>query len=192
MKRIAYILLLSGLLTNSCTNTSTSDSNQIVIRNPTAAERPDAFFTITADELPAELAEADLRELVVYQGESPLPCQANDLDDDGRADELACVVDLMPDASKTLTLDTTTDPPSFPSRTQAELSHKVDGYWEDREYMGGSFQNVQELHVPEEHTDHSYYIRYEGSAIAFANSLWTNFELVDSTSDGGLKRQTTE
>ena len=29
-----------------------------------------------------------------------------------------------------------------------------------------------------------YYIRYEGSAIAFANSLWTHFELVDSTSDG--------
>jgi len=162
MKRIAYILLLSGLLINSCTNSSNSESDQLVINNPTDSERTDAFFTIPADELPADLAESDLGEIVIYQGDTPLPCQANDLDSDGRADELACVVNLSAKASETLILDTTTDPPSFPSRTQAELSHKVDGYWEDREYMGGTFQNVQELQVPEEHTDHSYFIRYEG------------------------------
>ena len=28
--------------------------------------------------------------------------------------------------------------------------------------MEGSFKNVAELHVPEEHTDHSWFIRYEG------------------------------
>ncbi len=162
MKRLAYILLLSGLLTNSCSNISNADSNQITVSNPSDAERTDAFFSIPIDELPADLAKADLSHLVVYRGEAPLPCQANDLDDDGQADELACVIDLAPAASETLTLNTTTDPPSFPSRTQAELSHKVDGYWEDREYMGGTFQNVEELHVPEEHTDHSYFIRYEG------------------------------
>lgn len=47
-------------------------------------------------------------------------------------------------------------------RTYAELSVKKGGQWEGREYKGGTFENVQELTLPEGHTDHSYYIRYEG------------------------------
>ncbi|MCB0639573.1 MAG: DUF4861 family protein, partial [Lewinella sp.] len=44
----------------------------------------------------------------------------------------------------------------------AELSHKVNGSWNEREYEGGEFRNVDSLRVPPEHTDHSWYIRYEG------------------------------
>jgi hypothetical protein len=50
----------------------------------------------------------------------------------------------------------------YPKRTQAELSIKVGGKFVDRTYEGGRFQNVQYLRVPPEHTDHSWYIRYEG------------------------------
>lgn len=46
--------------------------------------------------------------------------------------------------------------------TYAELSIKEGGEWKEREYIKGSFKNVQELNVPKEHTDHSWYIRYEG------------------------------
>ena len=46
--------------------------------------------------------------------------------------------------------------------TYAEISVKTGGQWEGREYVGGSFENVEELTLPPEHTDHSYYIRYEG------------------------------
>ena len=46
--------------------------------------------------------------------------------------------------------------------TYAEISVKKGGEWEGREYIGGSFENVDEVNLPEEHTDHSYYIRYEG------------------------------
>lgn len=44
----------------------------------------------------------------------------------------------------------------------AELSIKDGGKWQGNEYIGGSFKNVNELTLPAEHTDHSYYIRYEG------------------------------
>ena len=47
-------------------------------------------------------------------------------------------------------------------KTYAEISVKKGGQWEGREYVGGTFENVQELTLPPEHTDHSYYIRYEG------------------------------
>lgn len=50
----------------------------------------------------------------------------------------------------------------YPKRTQAEISHKVNGKFEDRKYIGGEFKNVDSLRVPDEHTDHSYFIRYEG------------------------------
>lgn len=47
-------------------------------------------------------------------------------------------------------------------KTYAEISVKRGGEWEGREYKGGEFENVSSLEVPEQHTDHSYYIRYEG------------------------------
>lgn len=60
---------------------------------------------------------------------------------------------------------------SFAKRTQAELSVKEEGKWEQVkkkngtqqfEYKGGTFSNVNYLRVPDNHTDHSFYIRYEG------------------------------
>lgn len=47
-------------------------------------------------------------------------------------------------------------------KTYAEISIKKGGNWEGREYIDGDFENVSRVDVPEEHTDHSWYIRYEG------------------------------
>ena len=53
-------------------------------------------------------------------------------------------------------------------KTYAELSIAEGGEWVDgskghKEYKDGtSFKNVDELQVPKSHTDHSWYIRYEG------------------------------
>ena len=55
-----------------------------------------------------------------------------------------------------------------PSSTYAEISIAEGGEWVDgskghKEYIGGtSFKNVDQLTVPKEHTDHAWYIRYEG------------------------------
>lgn len=51
---------------------------------------------------------------------------------------------------------------SLAKNTYAELSIKEGGEWKGREYEGGTFKNVDSLSLPESHTDHSYYIRYEG------------------------------
>jgi len=49
----------------------------------------------------------------------------------------------------------------------AEISVKQGGQWQDgprghMEYVGGSFQAVETLEIPPQHTDHTWYIRYEG------------------------------
>ncbi|MCG9972884.1 DUF4861 family protein [Christiangramia crocea] len=51
---------------------------------------------------------------------------------------------------------------SISSETYAEISVKEGGKWVGREYEGGEFKNVDSLTVPENHTDHSWFIRYEG------------------------------
>jgi len=51
---------------------------------------------------------------------------------------------------------------NYQKRTQAELSIKMGGKFVNRKYEGGTFQNVNFLKVPPEHTDHSFFIRYEG------------------------------
>lgn len=49
------------------------------------------------------------------------------------------------------------------AKTNAEISIAQGGQWEGREYKNRtSFKNVTHLKVPKEHTDHSYYLRYEG------------------------------
>ena len=52
-------------------------------------------------------------------------------------------------------------------KTYSEISIATGGKWIDgtrghEEYSGGSFTNVQTLKVPKNHTDHSWYLRYEG------------------------------
>ena len=48
-------------------------------------------------------------------------------------------------------------------KTYAEISIAKGGEWKGREYLGGKhFKNVDELQVPTSHTDHSWFIRYEG------------------------------
>lgn len=52
---------------------------------------------------------------------------------------------------------------SFQPLTHAELWHKTGGEFIDRKYLGGGdFQEVNYLRVPDECTDHSFYIKYEG------------------------------
>ena len=50
----------------------------------------------------------------------------------------------------------------MPPKTYAEISIKDGGHWEGREYIDGHFKNIDSLKVPAEHTDHSWFIRYEG------------------------------
>jgi hypothetical protein len=51
----------------------------------------------------------------------------------------------------------------YPKRTYAELSHKIGGRFEGREYKGDfSWIKPNYLRVPDNFSDHAYYIKYEG------------------------------
>ncbi|SFU27538.1 protein of unknown function [Pustulibacterium marinum] len=47
-------------------------------------------------------------------------------------------------------------------QTYAELSIREGDDWKPEKFGGGAFMNVDSLQLPEGHSDHAYYIRYEG------------------------------
>ncbi len=87
-----------------------------------------------------------------------------DINEDEVADKLIIKSNLSP--KENVELDVASNWAKIKNglkKTQAEISVKTGGQWVERKYEGGgAFENVSQLKVPAEHTDHSYYIRYEG------------------------------
>ncbi|KAA5827987.1 DUF4861 domain-containing protein [Algibacter amylolyticus] len=80
---------------------------------------------------------------------------------------LLCLFSCKDKQSKTNT-NTTVGEEITEVKTYAELSIAQGGEWKDgprghKEYSNGtSFKNVNSLQVPQEHTDHTWFLRYEG------------------------------
>ena len=155
-----------------------SNSNLIAmieIANPSAFSRVDEPMQFSLDEL--GLVEGDQRasQLLARIDKTSLPTQVIDQDANGRADHLLFLSTLQPHEKQMISIVLNTDTThrvASVKRTQAEVSHKVDGQWQPREqkpqlqeYVGGEFSNVRHLQAPPQHTDHSNYIRYEGPGI---------------------------
>lgn len=126
-------------------------------------ERTDAFVLVPKEKLTPLFPLIQSSHLTVLEGDQSIPFQWVD---NGTEQGLVLVFPNFKEFEKKIIhviYDEQTVPNhNFTKRTQAELSHKVGGYFENRKYVGGNFQNVQSLKVPSEHTDHSWYIRYEG------------------------------
>lgn len=130
--------------------------------NPSTFARPDEIIDLDLAEL--GLAPDATADLVARIGGEPIPLQVWDRDGDGTLDRLSVQLDLEPAARADIEIRR--EPgvnPNFPRRVQAEVSHKVGGEWNERVYEGGEWkQQVAELTPPPQHTDHSFFIRYEG------------------------------
>lgn len=138
---------------------------KIAVENPFDQMRKDAAVFLPLEKIKAKQPDFNARAFVVFHEQQELSSQASDLDGDGNADQIVCIADFAPNEKKALTLryaKSGAQSREYPKRTQAELSHKFGGKFVNRKYEGGAFQNVQHLRVPPEHTDHSFYIRYEG------------------------------
>lgn len=161
---ICYLAILSA-----CTNTAQKEKevnpNQFSVKNTIDAPRKDALVEIEASDLTTQFPAVKGASIKFTEKDKNIPFQAIDKDGDGQADEYALLLDFEAGEEKTILVTTLAEgeaAPEFKKRTQAEISHKINGEWKEREYMNGEFQNVDFLRVPPEHTDHSWFIRYEG------------------------------
>lgn len=162
------ILVFLPLLTacgSGAAEAPANDEATFTVSNTLDAPRKDALLLLDAATLQKKFSDLDLTKVKFTNGESDVAFQANDANGDGTAETYALILDFAAKEEKSIQLVELAEGekmPTFTKRTQAEISHKINGHWEDREYMDGEFQNVDHLNVPPEHTDHSWFIRYEG------------------------------
>lgn len=149
-------ILFLSLLIFGCTD-SGSDQ-RVSLNNPTDLTRNEVV-TIN-------LSNFDLDDSNIYleSENNSVPFEEVDKDQDGTVDRIRFLVKLDPNESKTIFIKSgNASQSNEPQKlTQAEISVKKGGEWQERKYVGGEFENVKSLRVPKEHTDHSNYIRYEG------------------------------
>lgn len=128
----------------------------ISVKNPSSEKYTDYLIEISNSELTTETNLADFGNIVALNGQEELASQYSN-------DRLYILIEnLKPGEEKQLQIIEGNPTKKYQKRTQAELSVKTGGYFENRKYIEGDFENIQYLRVPDEHTDHSYYIRYEG------------------------------
>jgi hypothetical protein len=169
LRWIAAFLLIVGFggFNNGCRNIKREYalSIRIFIANPAALDRKNEAVFLNVAEIKAKHPEFNPDAFIVVSDGDELASQADDLNGDGSADQIVFESDFKAKQNKALTLHFAKHGVKirpYPKRTQAELSHKFGGRFVNRKYQGGTFRNVQSLRVPPEHTDHSFFIRYEG------------------------------
>ena len=136
----------------------------VKVTNTLQTIREQVFIAISSTELKKNYADFNQDGFVVIDGDKEIPSQFNskDSNDSGIVFVLEKLGPLEVHNVIVRYHPTKTIIHQYPKRTQAELSCKTGGEWKNREYMGGTYTNVDYLRVPPEHKDHSWFIRYEG------------------------------
>ncbi len=135
---------------------------EVDVQNPSDFAREQEQIAILLSDL---AVAPNTTELSAWQGNTELPSQLIDRDEDGAVDHIVVNLNLPSAAHLQFSLKASPATLSLPKLTQAEISHKVGGEWQGKHYVGGTFQNVQSLTPPAQYTDHSEFIRYEGPGI---------------------------
>ncbi|MEQ8472233.1 MAG: DUF4861 family protein [Marinoscillum sp.] len=146
---VFYILII---IMTGCTTEEKSVGYGIT--NPSDQSRSEVIKIDVSDQ------KLPLKGYGLKVGSKVIPGELIDINGDGTGGELYIFLNFEPNETLKGGLVPTEASPK--KLTQAELSIKTGGEWEGRKYKGGTFENVDFLEVPEEHTDHSYFIRYEG------------------------------
>jgi len=152
-------------------NKSTNEITLLVTNNSNY-DIKDFLIKVPIQNISKKYPDFRAEYCIVMEANQEIPSQVIDDDDDNKADYIVFAVTINKKEVIEYQFFQTSlinKERNYPKRTQAELSCKFGGRFEKRkddsekyEYVGGEFKNVNFLKVPPEHTDHSWYIRYEG------------------------------
>lgn len=156
---LVILIMAIALFSGGCSHQNGQDHTiQVQVTNTSPIVMYNVLIAIEFEELENIAPELNPEMIVVLAGKQEIPSQF--------AQNKICFIasELKPDQKTIFTIKEAQSLPErqYQKRTQAELSVKTGGYFENRKYIGGDFENINYLRVPDEHTDHSYYIRYEG------------------------------
>lgn len=136
----------------------------VTVFNPLKTGRENEMIIIPASTIDKQIPDFNPKAFAVMDGNVEIPSQYNFRDQFNRG-MAVMLPNLQGGETRKLTVRYKKDGAvvrHYAKMTQAEISHKSEGEWRNREYIGGTFHNVNYLRVPPEHKDHSWFIRYEG------------------------------
>lgn len=142
---------------------ATAETFSLTIKNPTGQNWKGETFEVSTDFITKGKSDVEWSKIRFSDGDK-IPFQLIDNDENGTPEKVLLLADVNAKGEKKIDVAFLDEKPNniFTKRTYAEISHKVNGEWKERKYIGGEFKNVKKLNVPPEHTDHSEFIRYEG------------------------------
>lgn len=157
MKRIDLTILSIALIFGSCTDLNNVKTIELTLTNTLEVARVDEYMEIDLDKLNLN-GELKNLGIIVQDGERVIPSQLV------CSDKLGFVLNFDPKEEKVVTIKAGNQimPHKYLSRTYAEIAMKVGSEFKDGKYLGGRFQNFQEVRIPEGHTDHNALFKYEG------------------------------
>jgi hypothetical protein len=146
---ISVLIILSAV---GCHSPDIKTDPEIVIKNPSDGGAISQLVTLTFS---AE-KQKELSQFNTVGFDSEWRALAND------EKALDILVSLAPGEEKTVSFSADSQP--VEDVAYAELSVRTGGKWQGKAYQadGFSFENVKQFDSPEQLTDHSYYLRYEG------------------------------
>ncbi|KPK87328.1 MAG: hypothetical protein AMS27_02755 [Bacteroides sp. SM23_62_1] len=150
---LIFLVILSGCVSKN------NEIATIEVRNTASVDIPDAIIRI-ADTGILDKINSTSGTSINVRSDTIHPMQL--IREKDTIIELLFLCELKANEGKFFTISKTDQQVNFKRRTQAEISIKKGGEWQGRLYQGGLFENIEFLRVPDEHTDHSSYIRYEG------------------------------
>lgn len=115
-------IALSVLIFASCNAQKKSAGSTIVLKNTTNIEVPQKAISIKRNQLSLN-NQTGIYPIVIYKNDT-IPVQLNDLDGDGKWDELFLVTDFTAKEVKTATLSWSETDPKFPVKTSVRFGKR--------------------------------------------------------------------
>lgn len=175
LKKIGLVSL--SFVVAACTSEKTSETHgaKKVVSTLATAEITNAHnFPLQKEpvyfsfyDLGIDNTSEQIKNLSISLNKKAYPSQIVDIDGNGQTDGILLAADFAPAEIKSFVIsaDPSIKKPVLKKQTQAEISIKEGGLWKGKEYIGGSFKNVDKVTPPPQYSDHSFWIRYEGPGI---------------------------
>lgn len=109
-----------------------------------------------------EVIGIDVNKAAAFIDGKQLESQLVDINNDGKVDNFAFLLDLDANQTKSISIRETKSKRNFKQRVHAEISEKRDYKLVDGVYTGGKFVPVKRTKIPKGHIDHNLYYKCEG------------------------------
>ena len=132
---------------------------RVKLTNREAVAFTDYMVKLTLDQVKAKIPSFEEGKFVAVDDKREIALQVIS---NGRNKHVIFPVNIGKNGRKTVLIRRPSKLFSYPKRTYAEIVRKEGGVFVNRKYQGGEWVKTNFIRVPDEHTDHSFDIKYEG------------------------------